>query len=134
MLFGKQSGVRASLPRLLRFVLSAVVLVLSASGAELDAQVQRGRDLYLKNCFVCHQLNGEGTPGVFPPLAKSDFLLSDPERAIRALCEGLVGEITVNGRTYAGAMPATILEDAELADVLTFVLNSWGNSGGAVEK
>lgn len=99
--------------------------------AELEARLPRGRELYLKNCFVCHQLNGQGTPGVFPPLAKSDYLL-DRELAIRALCEGLSSEIVVNGRRYAGAMPPALLDDSEVADVLTYVLNSWDNAGGEI--
>lgn len=99
---------------------------------EVEARMRRGRELYVRNCFVCHQINGQGTPGVFPPLAKSDYLAADPGRGIRAVCEGLSGEILVNGRRYAGAMPPAVLEDGELADVFTYVLNSWGNPGGLV--
>jgi glucose/arabinose dehydrogenase/mono/diheme cytochrome c family protein len=104
----------------------------ASPAVELEARLPRGRELYLKNCFVCHQINGQGTPGVFPPLAKSDYLLADREGAIRALCEGLSREIVVNGRRYAGAMPPALLDDAEVADVLTYVLNSWDNAGGVV--
>jgi len=111
--------------------------MVSAAGAEAGAvastpQYARGKELYLKNCFVCHQFNGQGLPGVFPPLAKSDYLLADRERAIRILCEGLSGEITVNGRKFAGAMPAVVLDNPEVADVMTYVLNTWGNEGGSV--
>ena len=99
---------------------------------ELDARKLRGLELYSRNCFTCHQINGMGIPGTFPPLVKSDYLAADPGRAIRGVCEGLVGEITVNGRRYAGAMPPAILDDGEVADVFTYVLNSWGNPGGVV--
>jgi glucose/arabinose dehydrogenase len=71
-------------------------------------------------------------PGVFPPLAKSDSLTNDISRSIRAVCEGLNGEIAVNGRKYNGAMPATILDDEGVAAVFTYALNSWGNPGGEV--
>ena len=104
----------------------------AATSKETAERLSRGRELYVKNCFICHQLNGQGTPGVFPPLAKSDYLLADRDRAIRVLCEGLSGEIVVNGRRYAGVMPPSILDDAETADVVSYVLNSWGNAGGMV--
>lgn len=92
----------------------------------------RGQVLYQKNCMNCHQWNGQGIPGVFPPLAGADYLMNDRERAIRILCEGLFGEITVNGREYSGVMPAMVLDDQEVADVLTYVGSHWSNGGGPV--
>lgn len=100
--------------------------------AELTPRVERGRDLFVRNCFVCHQFNGQGIPGVFPPLAKSDFLTDNVERAIKAVVEGLSGPIVVQGKRYNGAMPPMALNDDEVADVFTYVLNNWGNSGGAI--
>jgi mono/diheme cytochrome c family protein len=97
-----------------------------------DALLARGRELYVKHCFACHQINGQGIPGAFPPLARSDYLTNDLNRSIRAVCEGLSGEITVNGRKYSGAMPPSIIDDSEAAAVFTYVLNSWGNPGGQV--
>ena len=100
--------------------------------AELAARLERGRDLYVRNCFVCHQFNGQGIPGVFPPLAKSDLIATNLERAIKAVVEGLSGEILVNGKKFNGAMPPVAINDEEVADVFTYVLNSWGNPGGAI--
>lgn len=77
---------------------------------------------------MCHQPEGNGAPPVYPPLAKSDWLLADRKRAIKVLCEGLSGPITVRGVQYVNAMPAQVLDDAEVADVLTYATNSWGNS------
>lgn len=91
-----------------------------------------GKRVYAQACQACHQANGEGIPQVFPPLAKSDFLNADSKRAIRAVLNGLSGEITVNGSKFNGAMPAQLLDDEQIANVLTFVYNSWGNSGKAV--
>ena len=121
----------------LRFAVVAVLLLAplarsADAGREGSPEFERGKQLYLKNCFVCHQFNGQGLPGVYPPLAKSDFLLGDKERAIRILCEGLSGEIVVNGKKFTSAMPAVVLDDAEVADVLTYALNAWGNAGGVV--
>ena len=98
----------------------------------LADQLERGRQVYVKNCFICHQISGQGVPGSYPPLAKSDFLLADKERAIRIACEGLGGEIVVNGTKYDGNMAAVVLNDEEVADVLTFVRNSWGSAGGQI--
>ncbi len=95
--------------------------------ATKEEQMTRGKQLYFQNCFVCHQLNGQGIPGAYPPLAKSDFLMEDKDRAIRIACEGLTGEIKVNGRKFNSIMPVVILDDAQVADVLTYVRNSWGN-------
>ena len=105
----------------------------SASASSVsETEGSRGRDLYLKNCFACHQMRGQGIPGIFPPLAGSDYLLADIDRAIRIICEGLNGEITVNARRYAGVMPPAILQDEEVAIVLNYVLRNWGNAGPEV--
>jgi len=91
--------------------------------------MDRGRQLFYKNCLLCHQMNGQGMPGAYPPLAKSDFLLADRERALRILCEGLGKEIIVNGKKFSGIMPPVLIEDGDVADLMTYVFNSWGNSG-----
>ena len=114
-------------------LLASLCLIANArADDELATRMQRGRELYLKNCFACHQLNGQGVPGVFPPLAQADYLTNDIPRSIRAVCEGLSGEIVVNGIKYAGSMPPAVIDDAEVADLFTYVLNSWGNPGGEV--
>jgi glucose/arabinose dehydrogenase/mono/diheme cytochrome c family protein len=97
-----------------------------------NAQLQRGQQLYQQHCLICHQANGQGAPGVFPPLAKADYLMADKRRSIRILCEGIQQAITVNGQRYNNAMPPMPLNDQQAADVLTYVRNTWGNSGKAV--
>jgi glucose/arabinose dehydrogenase/mono/diheme cytochrome c family protein len=107
-----------------------------SAGLPVTAQTEQssgnGRALYQRTCFLCHQINGQGMPRVYPPLAKSDFLLGDTPRAIRILCEGLSGEITVNSKKFDGVMPPVTLNDQEVADVLNYVRNSWGNQGESV--
>jgi nitrite reductase (NO-forming) len=76
--------------------------------------------------------NGEGMPGVFPPLAKSDYLAADKTRAIRTVTKGLAGPIVVNGKPYNNMMPPQQFEDDQVADVLTYIMNSWGNELGTV--
>lgn len=98
-----------------------------------DIQIERGKQVFMQTCFVCHQLSGEGIPGQIPPLAKSDYLMADKHRAIRGVLFGQSGEMTVNGKKYNAVMiPFNTLSDAEIANALTYVRNSWGNSGDAV--
>lgn len=100
-----------------------------------EIQMERGKQIFMQTCFVCHQMEGQGIPGQIPPLAKSDFLMADKERSIRIVLQGLTGETVVNGKKYNGVMtPLNTLSDAEIANALTYVRNSFGNSGAAVSS
>jgi nitrite reductase (NO-forming) len=100
-----------------------------------EQQVKAGEVLFKGTCSVCHQDSGQGIPDVFPPLAKSDYLLKDRRRAIEVVLNGLTGKVTVNGKTFDSVMPPmSQLNDDEVANILTYVLNSWGNDGGVVTK
>ena len=101
------------------------------TGPAKDPQSARGREIYLGLCFACHLPDGTGLAGVFPPLAGSDFLLADRDRAIRIVLKGLIGPVTVNGVTFNSAMPPleTTLAEQQIADVLTYVTGEWGNRG-----
>lgn len=103
----------------------------SGLGAEASG-IERGQGIYVARCAMCHGATGDGFADSFPPLAKSDWLASNREGSIEAVVAGLNREIVVNGRTYRGQMPPVIIDDDEVAAVLTFVLNSWGNPGGEV--
>jgi nitrite reductase (NO-forming) len=99
-----------------------------------EAQIAAGRALFAGTCSTCHQPTGQGIPNVFPPLAGSDLLKADPKRAIHIALNGLIGKVTVNGVEYNSIMPPmSQLNDDELANILTFVLNEWGNDGGRVK-
>jgi len=89
-----------------------------------------GGEVYARICVSCHQPNGQGIVGAFPPLAGSDWLLKDPETPIRIVLHGLQGSIEVKGMTYNGVMPewGSRLSDEEIAAVLTHERRSWGNS------
>ncbi len=100
----------------------------------LEERISAGKSVYLQNCAACHQADGKGLPGAFPPLAKSDFLMSDQKRAIKTVLNGLDGKITVNGAEYAGVMPALGLDDEDVANVLSYVMNSWGNKGDEIKS
>ncbi len=106
-----------------------------AGGDTLQARIERGKAVYLGTCSTCHQLEGQGLSSVFPPLAKSDFLMADRERSIHIVLAGLAGPIDVNGSRYDNVMPPFAnLTDHEIADVLTFVRSSWGNGGDAIDE
>jgi nitrite reductase (NO-forming) len=99
-----------------------------------EIQIEKGKGVYMQTCFACHQMNGEGVPAQIPPLAKSDFLakLSNDE-AIHTVIAGRTGEVVVNGKKYNGVMtPLNYLSDDQIANVLTYVRNSFGNEGSSV--
>ena len=119
--------------------LAAVSVAAKATAAGTltkDDQISAGKQLFTGTCSVCHQDNGEGMGGVFPPLAKSDYLAdSDLDHLISIPLHGLTGKITVNGKEYDSVMPPMgQLTDDEVANILTYVLNTWGNPGGHVSK
>ncbi len=94
----------------------------------MEERMKFGKDKFMATCSACHQANGQGIEGAFPPLANSDYLNADVNRAIDIVLHGKTGEITVNGKKYNSVMTAQALTDEEVANVLTYVYNSWGNS------
>lgn len=109
-------------------LLSLLSIVLySFKSAYNNAKPDKGQELYELHCSSCHMANGEGVEGVFPPLAKSDYMMADKKRSIQQVTCGASGEMTVNGVKYNMDMPAQGLEDQEVADVLNYIRNAWGN-------
>ena len=95
----------------------------AAPGAAVD-----GGAIFAANCAACHQANGQGLPGVFPPLAGSEWVVGDPQVLANILLHGVTGPITVAGKSYEGAMPSfRQLGDAELAAVASYIRSAWGN-------
>ena len=89
-----------------------------------------GEEVYDKNCASCHQLNGKGLRGVIPPLAQADYLRKKQSGIPCLLKHSTKDTITVNGREYPPQMPAHKLTNLELAEVITYINNSWGNEIG----
>jgi mono/diheme cytochrome c family protein len=92
-------------------------------------RIELGRRLFTSICAACHQPTGQGRPNVFPPLAGSDFLNADKNRAIKIVIHGRQGEVVVNDLKFNSSMPGFPLDDDNIANVLTYVYNSFGNSG-----
>ena len=98
------------------------------------ASIARGKVLYQNICMSCHQQDGSGVPRMNPPLIKTKFVLGDKPTLIRILLKGLNDDVEIEGEYYSNPMPAQAqLKDEEIADVLTFVRNSFGNKASAVK-
>ena len=112
----------------------ALVFFAAAAVAAPDAEsVKRGQAVYSRTCIACHQPTGLGLPPVFPPLANAPIVAGNPELPVKFILQGLMGPITVNGMTYNSMMPPVAgVSDADIADVLTYVRQSFGNKANAV--
>lgn len=92
-----------------------------------------GKKVYNSVCLVCHMADGSGVPGMHPPLIQTDWVNGDKERLIEITLNGMSGKIEVNGETYNSIMPPhSHLSDKQIADVLTYVRQSFGNNAGEV--
>lgn len=135
-----------SSPSLLFLGATALSLALTACGPAKDTgaaapaeattpgDAVAGQRVYERVCIVCHQANGAGVPGAFPPLAGSEVAAGDPGRLIRIVLHGLQGPIEVHGKTYNSVMPpqGPLLKDFEIANALTYVRSAWGNNAPPV--
>ena len=97
--------------------------------SKLEISIKKGSNIYRDFCMQCHLANGKGIPNNFPPLAGSNWLIEKRNESIHSVKFGQKGEISVNGVLYNGVMAPMGLSDAEVADVLNYVMNSWGNKG-----
>jgi mono/diheme cytochrome c family protein len=116
------------------FILLVVVIGVAQQKQKFDlkASVGRGKEIYAAQCLSCHLEQGEGIEEVYPPLAKSDYLMADKSRSVQQIINGASGEMKVNGKIYNGVMPGFDMTDQEVSDVLNYIRNSWGNKGAAV--
>lgn len=107
-----------------------------APPAVSPALMKKGKKVFTANCVACHQLTGLGLAGAFPPLVASEWVLGDPARPVAIVLQGLMGEIEVKGKKYNNVMAGlgAILKDKDVAAVVTYVRNSWGNSASPVDE
>ena len=90
---------------------------------------ERGEKVYVNNCQSCHLSKGQGVPSIYPPLDKSDYMKQDINRTIKTILHGSPNPIVVNGITYSGGIMPSYhhLSDEEIANVTTYILNTWGD-------
>ena len=113
----------------------AVIAATNVPRTPLSASANRGEAIYKTSCIACHQPDGAGSEGVFPPLKGSDWLARNPKHAIMVVIKGLSGEITVSGKKFNGAMPGhPQLSDQEVADVLNYSRNNFSPQLGDISK
>ena len=114
----------------------ALCFLAAAAVAAPDADtMKRGQAVYSRTCIACHQPTGMGIPPVFPPLAGSEWIAKSSSIAVRNITNGMQGPVTVKGMTYNSMMPPVAgLTDKDIADVVTYVNNSFGNTGATVTE
>ena len=101
--------------------------------ATVSKKSAAGDQVFASLCAGCHQATGQGLPGVFPPLAGSEWVKAPESTPVKILLAGVSDSMTVNGQTYNGQMPSfKQLSDEEVGAVLTYLRSSWGNSAPAV--
>lgn len=99
----------------------------------VQASIARGKDLYTTYCLTCHQEDGSGVPKMNPPLIKTSYVIGDKKKLIKWVLSGSTENIPIDGKTYSNNMPPqNYLDDNQVADVLTYVRNSFGNKASAI--
>lgn len=105
----------------------------TASGGSLKTSITRGQSVYTKYCLTCHQVDGSGVPNMNPPLIKTKWTLGSKTVLIQQVLKGSSGKVEIDGDTFSNTMPPLkTLTDQQIADVLTYVRNSFGNKASAV--
>jgi len=99
---------------------------------DLKASIERGKEVYVAQCLTCHMENGQGIEGLYPPVAKADYLMADRKRSIQQTLYGATGAMKVNGKIYNTPMKGIDLTNEQASDVLNYIRNSWGSKGSAI--
>jgi cytochrome c551 len=127
-------------PRVLILFVSLVPLFLACSKNSNSQSVKaqqyfvEGELLYAKNCSNCHRPSGKGLGRLYPPLAQSDYMITNFEQVICLMKYGKQGEIVVNGKSFNKAMPGIpSLTELEIAEIATYIYGNWGNTPRLIE-
>ena len=117
-----------------KIIISGTVLVIAVftqSFKQANSSIQNGKQVYEANCMSCHQEQGEGIAGAFPALSKTGNL-TDKNKLVKIILQGMRGPITAKGVKYDGEMASISLTDKETADVINYIRNSWGNKAAMI--
>jgi len=126
-----------------RIVFILPIFLFSCSGSSetdsydqlpVNSEFEAGKEVYSRSCVACHMKDGNGLEGTFPPLAKSDYMLAEPKRALKQVIYGSDETMLVNGIEYTSIMPPQEVTDQEAIEVVNYILNAWGNDGGVVDQ
>jgi mono/diheme cytochrome c family protein len=117
---------------LMSLVVICILSFRSRQAFDLKASIARGQEVYITYCLSCHMQEGIGIENLYPPLAKSDYLMADKKRSIQQVLYGTSEQMKVNGKTYNTPMLGFDLTDEQASDVLNYTRNSWKNKGSAV--
>ena len=118
----------------MKLLIVGYIFIVSGTAALLyqektkEESIVAGEEIYQDFCLQCHLTTGAGVSGVFPPLKDSDYLMNNIDKSIAGIKFGLKGEIVVNDEIYDGVMAKQGLDNEEIADVMNYILNQWGNS------
>jgi mono/diheme cytochrome c family protein len=122
-----------SLLLLLSFGLKAQVKHKVVHHSSLALSMARGKQVYAKTCISCHQADAGGVPMMNPPLVQTEYVLGDKVRLIKIVLNGFNEDVEINGQKYSNNMPShDFLSDQQIADVLTYVRNSFTNKAPAI--
>ena len=115
------------------FLLSAAKAPVAPTQTQIQASMTRGKQVYLQVCLACHQVDAGGVQGMTPTLVKTTYVLGPKTPLIKIVLNGMTGAVTINGDDFHNVMaPHSDLTDQQIADVLTYVRNSFGNKASAV--
>jgi mono/diheme cytochrome c family protein len=117
------------------FLTAATAFAQDINPEDIKGSADRGKALYMTTCVACHQANGAGLPGVFPPFDASEYVVGDARRLVAIVIKGLNGPITVKGVKYPGTVPLIPVDtqfpqfkdNQKLADVLNYIRTAWSN-------
>jgi mono/diheme cytochrome c family protein len=114
------------------FFITGAALLLFAQD-RVKASIARGKNIYEQYCLSCHQADGSGVPNLNPPLTQTSYVKGDKKKLIKWVIQGSVENVPIDGKSYSNTMaPQNFLKDEELADVLTYIRNSFGNKQSSV--
>src|SRR5262249_31756673 len=124
---------KSTLSAIILFLFVSVSSFMVRQAFDLKASIARGKEIYTNFCISCHMEQCTVIENLYPPLAKSDYMMSDKNRSIMQVLKGASGEMKVNGKTYNAPMTGFDLTDEQTSDVLNYCRNSWGNKGGPIK-